>query len=122
MSDEDMTDGYDDDDNEDEYDYSESMDEYEDFTCGETTSALRKSSEVPDGSFKILEYKDIIPLMTSLVKDVAQLLNVTEDVALLLLTVKFRWDKERLIDGYYADSDKVMQDVCGDLSASTDVM
>jgi ariadne-1 len=62
---------------------------------------------VADGTFRIAEYSEVERMMSALLNDVCTLLNVTEDTARLLLC-KFKWSKERLVDSYYADQDRVL--------------
>jgi len=94
----------------DKYDYSDDIDDYEDNDNDNgTIKCSTKAFSVPDGAFKILDYKDIVPLMDGLIRDISQLLDLSDDVSQILLA-KFRWDKERLIDGYYANPEKIMTD------------
>lgn len=104
------------DDDGDKYAYSDDIDDYHD-NDNEMANSHPKNISVPDGAFKILDYKDIAPLMDRLVREISQLLDFSYDVAQILLS-KFRWDKERLIDGYYANSEKVMVDAGLEFSAN----
>lgn len=73
---------------------------------GRSDSMVPLSS--PEGTYHIAEYAEVERLMAALLSDVCTLLNVTEDVARLLLC-QYKWSKERLLDSYYADQDRVLE-------------
>jgi hypothetical protein len=52
---------------------------------------------------------DVETLMNDMVNEISQLLDLDYDSALILLQ-NFRWAKEKLIDEYYSNSQKVMFD------------
>ena len=111
---------------EEEYAYEDGGDEYayqadeqEDYVYMEEDEdigappELKKASsypdafKIPDGDYKLLDYKEMIPMMTSIVNDVASLLGVHYDSALILLT-HFDWNKERLVDAYWSNTSAVL--------------
>ena len=73
--------------------------------------------KVPDGKFVITEYHEIVPLLDNVVKEVCALLEIDVDASQILLQC-FRWDKERLIDAFFSDPDKVLSQAGLDLYAS----
>lgn len=117
-----------------EYVYEEDEDEEEDddnyyragggYTSAETTASdtpLGKAGPlhpggtsssgmfaVVDGSFRLADYEDIESVMTSLVADVSGLLQISEDTCISLL-YHCRWNKERLVDSYYADPEGLLE-------------
>lgn len=64
---------------------------------------------VPDGSYIIKEYSEISPRMELLISNVSSLLNLDPDVTEILLQ-RFKWNKEKLQDAFFSDSDKVFLD------------
>ena len=62
---------------------------------------------VPSDSFNILDCVSIEPIMRSLIEDVASLLDLNVDVTQSLLQ-HHRWDREKLIDAFFANPEKVM--------------
>ena len=131
---------YNDDEDEDElgsYDYNEvsgaclsperttSYSEHSIKAAGTSSSPASSSgggttSAVLDGSFRIADYGDIESIMTALVTDVSTLLNITEDVCIVLLC-HFKWNKERLVDGYYADPDLLLETIGASSMTSIEV-
>ena len=65
--------------------------------------------KVPDGKFIITEYQEIVSLMDNVIKEVSTLLEIDSDAAQILLQC-FRWDKERLVDAFFSNPEKVMSD------------
>lgn len=63
---------------------------------------------VPSDSFNILDCSDIEPIMRSLIEDVSSLLDLSTDVTQSLLQNN-KWDKEKLIDAFFANPEKVMR-------------
>jgi hypothetical protein len=63
---------------------------------------------VPSDRFSIVDCSEIEPIMRKLIDDVASLLDLSTDVAQSLLQ-SAKWDREKLIDAFFANSDKVMQ-------------
>mmetsp|Transcript_205 Transcript_205/g.189 ORF Transcript_205/g.189 Transcript_205/m.189 type:complete len:508 (+) Transcript_205:201-1724(+) len=108
-----------DDENGDEYNYADTIEDYENENEEDCAKGFEQKYSVPDGAYKTVDYKDVSPLMLGLVRDVAQLLDLSEDVSQILLA-RFRWDKERLIDGYYSNPEKVMMDAGLELYAGID--
>ena len=76
----------------------------------ETNKVSQNLMRVNDGQYKIVDYSEIETIMASLINDVMNLLNVSDDVCRILLC-HFKWNKERLIDGYYADADRLLENV-----------
>lgn len=64
------------------------------------------SGKIPDGKVVIVEYQEIVPLMEAITREVSTLLDIDYDSAETLLQC-YRWDKERLIDTFFSDPDKV---------------
>lgn len=64
---------------------------------------------VEEGKFTITEYQRIIPLLRNLASDVSGLLDIDDDAAQLLLQM-CKWDKERLVDSYFSNGEKLMRD------------
>jgi hypothetical protein len=62
-----------------------------------------------DGSYLLTEYVSIYPRLQALIVDVCSLLDVCTDVAQILLQM-FRWDKEKLIDQFFGNSEKVLDE------------
>eukprot|EP00601_Ochromonadales_sp_CCMP2298_P030744 CAMPEP_0173343904 /NCGR_PEP_ID=MMETSP1144-20121109/11043_1 /TAXON_ID=483371 /ORGANISM="non described non described, Strain CCMP2298" /LENGTH=159 /DNA_ID=CAMNT_0014290703 /DNA_START=133 /DNA_END=612 /DNA_ORIENTATION=- len=63
---------------------------------------------VPSDSYSILDVSDVSAIMRALVADVAGLLDVPADVAQALLQA-MKWDKERLIDAFFSDTERIMK-------------
>jgi hypothetical protein len=59
---------------------------------------------VPDGAYNVLEYRDMIPLLNAMVKEARTVLGMSADDALILLS-HYGWNKERLFDTYWADTE-----------------
>ena len=81
------------------------------------SSSSTKTTELKipaDGTYFISEYASIAKIMESLIAEVAALLDVDIDVAQILLQYT-KWDKEKLIDQYFASSEKLMIDAGLDL-------
>ena len=78
------------------------------------TDSSRKSNQfhpsqsgklkIPDGSFFISEYSVIAVIMENLINEVATLLDLNYDIALILLQY-CRWNKEKLMDTFYSSSE-----------------
>lgn len=66
---------------------------------------------VPIDSYVIRPLTDIAPLLTALVNEVSTLLDISEDEAQGILQY-FKWDKEKMMDGYFSNSEKVRKS-CG---------
>jgi hypothetical protein len=64
--------------------------------------------QIPEGSFRIMDHKDIYPMLEGYVSDISGLLGIRRDLALILLQ-KSKWNKERLVDHYCSDSERVLQ-------------
>ena len=58
---------------------------------------------------RLLEMSDLDPLLEKEVKEVNTVMNLPK-VATAALLRQHEWNKERLFDKYYSDSDKVVQD------------
>lgn len=65
-------------------------------------------TSVPYDSFHIMESFDIEKIMRRLVHEVATLLDVSFDVSKCLLQNN-KWNKEKLIESFFANSEKVMK-------------
>jgi hypothetical protein len=94
---------------EEDYTYEEDEGEYE-YNEECDAPALRREPSypdafrVPDGAYNVLEYRDMIPLLNAMVKEATTVLGVSADDALILLS-HYGWNKERLLDTYWADTD-----------------
>ena len=64
------------------------------------------SGKIPDGKVVITEYQEIVPLMEAVTREVSTLLDIDYDSAQILLQ-SYRWDKERLIDAFFSNPEKV---------------
>lgn len=73
---------------------------------------------IPDGEYIITQYASVIPRMKKLVAEVAGLLDLDTDSAQVLLQ-QFRWNKEKLLDSFFANTDKIMEDSGLDLYSNT---
>lgn len=97
-------------DDEEEYDYL-SQDDEEDFYSEHEVEVKENvkatTFDIPDAGYKIVDYKEIYPMMESLITEISSLLDVDRDVTQLLLQ-KFKWNKERLVNGYYSDPEAVL--------------
>eukprot|EP01038_Epipyxis_sp_PR26KG_P016115 gene16115-21902_t len=62
---------------------------------------------VPQDGYVIVSLSDIMPIMLSLIKEVRSLLDLSLDETQILLQ-SYQWDKEKLIDAFFADPEKVM--------------
>jgi ariadne-1 len=100
-------------DDEAEYVYEEDEVEYSSQDGEDHSNSNYEESSVkfriPDGDYKILLYKDIQPLMESHTRDVSNLFSIAFDVANILLR-KYKWNKERLIDVYYNDTEEILKE------------
>jgi hypothetical protein len=129
----DDTDGQDDDDDDDNTDNQHISNAREvdnknssDAKCSTPTSGDKKTgggsgltggsgsttdlTSVPYDSFHIMESLDIEKIMRRLVHEVATLLDVSFDVSKCLLQNN-KWNKEKLIESFFANSEKVMKNV-----------
>jgi len=71
-------------------------------------------TSVPYDSFHIMESSDIEKIMRRLVTEVSTLLDVSYDVSKCLLQNN-KWNKEKLIESFFANSEKVMKNAGVDL-------
>ena len=88
----------------DEYEYNDECDVPE----LKKESSYPDAFRVPDGSYNILDYVDMIPLMEAMIKDAKSVLGVSSDTALVLLS-HYGWNKERLFDKYWTDMDACLR-------------
>lgn len=72
-------------------------------------SEAARNITVPSDHVEILDSHEIKPIMDSMVEDVCSLLDIHSDVAQALLQL-FKWDREKLTDAFFADSEKVLRD------------
>lgn len=75
---------------------------------GLTGGSATDLTSVPYDSFHIMESLDIEKIMRRLVHEVATLLDVSFDVSKCLLQNN-KWNKEKLIESFFANSEKVMK-------------
>ena len=98
-----------------DYDYQEDNGTDEESVGKNEDCSSLGQFKLPDGGFKMIEYKDVDEMLDSLIVEVSSLLDLSYDAVMVLLLSKFRWDKEKLIDGYYADPHKVISDAGVDI-------
>lgn len=72
-----------------------------------TSSTGSHSRTIEEGSYRIVDCSDIQDQIDQTLEEMAELLDLDHDQVLALL-VDFRWGKERLIEQYYEDSERVM--------------
>lgn len=77
-----------------------------------------RALSVPSDNFNILDISEIVPIMNSLVEDVSSLLDLNCDVTQSLLQAN-KWDREKLIDAFFANPDKVLKKAGVDLYSDT---
>lgn len=77
------------------------------FNDKKSSSDLRGIT-VPSDTFNIMDCSDIEPIMRSLIEDVSSLLDLNVDVTQSLLQSN-KWDREKLIDAFFANPEKVMR-------------
>ena len=75
-------------------------------SAGGGAGKLPLSGKIPDGKVVITEYQEIVPLMEAITREVSTLLDIDNDSSQILLQA-YRWDKERLIDAFFGNPDKV---------------
>ena len=78
------------------------------------TDSYPMTFKVPDGSYSILPYVEMIPMMKAMIVDVTSLLGVSYDSAQIMLT-HFDWNKEQLMDRFF-----VIKEVASLLSVTDD--
>lgn len=97
-------------DNDSRKNYDEESDENNSFPVtpgsGDKRSSLESRKDVPNDGYSIMDSSDIKHLMLSLIEDVASLLDISSDESECLLLLN-RWDKEKLIDSFFANPEKV---------------
>ena len=89
----------------DDDDYAYSDDE-QDSKMEEACSEPRY--QIPDSSYKIVDYQEILPMMQHMAQEASSLLGISDDMSLVLLH-QFRWNKERLVEIFFSDSDKALE-------------
>lgn len=85
-------------------------------SAGKDNTSSHKSvlSKVPDGKVVITDYIEIIPLMENIIHEVSTLLDIDHNAAQLLLQFS-QWNKEKLIDTFFSNTEKVLLDAGLDL-------
>jgi hypothetical protein len=78
-------------------------------SSGSLSSKKPSIMAVPDDDFIITDCSDVKPLMNCLVNEVSSLLDINTDMAQALLQYN-KWDKEKLIDIFFADSEKALKE------------
>lgn len=112
MSDEEYDDYAYEDDEDGGYEYTEECDAPELKREASYPDAFR----VPDGSYNILDYKDMTALMDAMSQEAETVLGVSRDTALILLS-HYGWNKEKLLDTYWSDPEACLR--CAGLSPSS---
>ena len=97
---------------EEDYAYSDEEDGYA-YSDDEQDSKMEQECsepqfQIPDASYKIVDYQEILPMMQHMTQEVSSLLGISEDMSLILLH-QFRWNKERLVEDFFSDSDKALE-------------
>ena len=64
--------------------------------------------QVIEGKVVITDYSRIVPMMYDLVSDVSTLLGQDSDASLILLMLN-KWNKEKLLDAFLGDPDKLLE-------------
>ena len=77
---------------------------------GESSATYSDKMRTGEAGVRIADYTEIESIMASLISEVSNLLNLPEDVSRILLC-HFKWNKERLVDNYYADPDQLLVEV-----------
>ena len=78
-------------------------------SIGSSSGKVPLSGKIPDGKVLITEYQEIVPLMEAITREVSTLLDIDNDSAQILLQ-SYRWDKERLIDAFFGNPEKVFSE------------
>ena len=78
-------------------------------SVGGGAGKLPLSGKIPDGKVMITEYQEIVPLMEAITREVSTLLDIDCDSSQILLQA-YRWDKERLIDAFFGNPEKVFSE------------
>jgi ariadne-1 len=90
----------------DEYDYDQDYMKASDYSTPHEHAKM-SMDVVPDGTYILKEYTEVYPMLEALESDVSTLLNTDRDSAELLLQ-EYQWSRERLVDAFFADPEKVM--------------
>jgi ariadne-1 len=109
-----MSGGEDGDDASYQYDDDETMDVPASPAPTKSNGKGNLSHERAGAAYRILDYEAVENTMKRVVGNVASVLEVDPDQAQLLLS-SVRWDEERLIESYFADSEKVCKEAGVDL-------
>ena len=107
---------YSDEEEEEEYTYTDGEDDEEEVMRMEEDESNEIMFQVPDLGYKIIDYQEILPIMNHMIEEVSSLLGLSEDISLVILQV-FKWNKEKLVEEYFIDSDKVLHH-CGLITTS----
>jgi hypothetical protein len=90
-------------------------------TSSSSSSSTTAVPKTPvDGSYLLTDYTNIYPRLEVLMSDVCALLDVSPDTAQILLQTH-KWDKEKLIDKFFSDSEKLLEE-CGMNLFSADIL
>ena len=83
------------------------------------TIQAKKISEVlvTDGKYIIQDYSDIVPFIVNVIKEISSMFDIDDDSAQILLQncsakneFNIRWNKEKLMDQYFSNQDKLLED------------
>ena len=96
-----------------DYVYSDGEEEEYNYSDGEDEVVMEKEADeptfqVPDCSFKVVAYKEILPMMKQLAFEVSNLLGISDDLCLALLH-EFRWNKERLVEKFLSEPERSLE-------------
>lgn len=90
-------------------------------SIGSSSGKVPLSGKIPDGKYIITEYQEIVPLMEAITREVSTLLDIDYDSSQILLQ-SYRWDKERLIDAFFGNPEKVFAETGLDKYSHTAVL
>jgi ariadne-1 len=96
-----------------QYTYSDEDDDEYDYTDDEQDSKMdldhsATQFQIPDSTYKIIDYLEIYPMLKHMMEEVASLLGVSLDHSLVLLH-EYRWNKEKLVEEYFSNSNKTLE-------------
>jgi ariadne-1 len=94
------------------------------------TIQTKKISEVlvTDGKYIIQDYSDIAPFIVNVIKEISSMFDIDDDSAQILLQncstkneFNIRWNKEKLMDQYFSNQDKLLEDAGLNLYSKTKI-
>jgi len=94
-------------DSEEDIDYAYSDDGNNDSAKMEEEYSQSKF-HIPDSSYKIVHSQEILPMLHHMKEEISGLLGLSEDMSLILLH-QLRWNKERLVEQYFSNSEMLIE-------------